>query len=91
MEQDEQKPTLKIRTDDDDGITSWLTVTVDKSLARAVFKHTVEYDDKDYGKAHDFHVFPFDLHHLAKFLDDAAWWMESGYKDKKKPDGRDYT
>ena len=87
MDQDEQKPTLKLRTDCGMSMTSELTVTVDKSLARVIFDHEPQMGSA----AKEFHVFPSDIVRLAEFLNEAAWWMHSGYKDEKKPESRDYT
>lgn len=87
---EEQKPTLKLRTDDADGIAGELTVTVDKSLARVVLTQDRK-RNKQLILTTEYMLSPSDFSRLAQFLSDAAWWMHSGYKDEKKPESRDYS
>ena len=79
-----KKPRLVLNTDDDKSMNSELHITISKSLKRIDLLHI-----KQWGSDELIQVFPCQIDHLVKFLQEAKVWIESGYKEKLKPESYD--
>ena len=75
-----KNPRLILETDDDKSMTSELHVTVNK-IDRIFFTHI-----KQGGGEELIQVYPCQVEPLIKFLQESKDWIESGYKEKMKPE-----
>ena len=76
-----KNPRLILGTDDDKSMSSELHVTISKTLNRIDFTHI-----KQWGGEELFQVFPCQVEPLIKFLQQSKDWIDSGYKEKMKPE-----
>ena len=75
-----KKPRLIIETDDEISMQSQLHITINKQLNRIDLVH-----QRQNGHVEDIQLYPCDVDKLCEFLQKSKTWIESGYKEKLKP------
>jgi len=78
-----KQPVLTLCTDDDMSMSSELRIDVVKSLGRLRVTHK-----KQSGSRESFYLFPHQIEELNKFIEQGGKWIDSGYKEKEKPESR---
>lgn len=76
-----KNPICKINTDDDMSMNSQMDISVDKSLNRIDIEHF-----RQGGSREVIQVFPNQIDAIIKFLRESKSWIDSGYKEKLKPE-----